>query len=137
MISKLHNDKTFKEECRIKYNNINNRVTNRESYLKNNITNNFTFPHFLKFAQQNGFETGLHCHRPNRYGDYSENNLVFISPEEHARITGLERRKLTDDQIKEVVDLSHTTSLRKIANLYGVSHVTIYRYLQKTQNEKY
>ena len=125
----------FLEVCRIKFNNINNRVTNRPSYIENNIKNKFNFPHFVQFALDNGLAAGKHCHRPNRYGDYSDDNLVFISPQEHARITGLERRKLSADQIKDVVEMAKTTSLRKIATRFGVSHVTIYRYLEREQKK--
>ena len=135
MITARSDQKPFLEVCRIKFNNINNRVNNRSSYIANNIKNNFSFPHFVQFARDNGLSAGKHCHRPNRYGDYSVDNLVFISPQEHARISGLERRKLSADQIKDVVELAKTTSLRKIATRFGVSHVTIYRYLEREHRQ--
>ncbi len=130
MIRPSDDDQSFLELCRIKFNNINQRVRHRESYLAKNIQNRFSFPEFVAFAKSNGLEKGRHCHRPDRDGHYSEENLEFITAQEHHAITGRERRKLTDQQIEEVKDKAKGMSLRKLAKEYGVSHVTIYRYLQ-------
>ena len=134
MITTEIQDKDFLALVRMKYNNINSRVRHRKSYIEKNIQNRFTFHQFLAFAHLNGLEHGKHCHRPNKYQDYCPENLVFITPEEHNRISGLERRKLSEDQIAEIKELSRNMSLRNIAKIYGVSHVTIHRYL-KMENE--
>ena len=129
MILARQDEKSFLELCRIKFNNINQRVNTRKSYREKNIVNRFSFPEFVEFARTNGLENGKHCHRPNRDGDYSKENLEFITPQEHYAITGRERRKLSDDQIAEVKSRASDTSLRKLGKEYGVSHVTIYRYI--------
>lgn len=136
MIKFADSDPEFVRLARQKYNNINNRCRNRKSYKDKNITNEFSFPEFLAYARLNGLEHGKHCHRPNRYGNYCSENLVFISEAEHLKISGLERRKLNQDQIQEVIELSGNMSLRKIAKRFGVSHVTIYRYLKMEQDDK-
>ena len=129
MILARQDEKSFLELCRIKFNNINQRVNTRKSYIEKNIVNRFSFPEFVEFARTNGLENGKHCHRPNRDGDYSKENLEFITPQEHYAITGRERRKLSDDQIAEVKSRASDTSLRKLGKEYGVSHVTIHRYI--------
>jgi hypothetical protein len=136
MIRPSDDDKSFLELCRTKFNNINQRVRHRESYRAKNILNRFTFPEFVAFAKSNGLEKGKHCHRPNRDGDYSADNLEFITAQEHHAITGRERRKLSDQQIEEVIDKAKGTSLRKLGKQYGVSHVTIYRYIQLDKEKK-
>jgi len=135
MIRPSDDDKSFLELCRTKFNNINQRVRHRESYRAKNILNRFTFPEFVAFAKSKGLEQGKHCHRPDRDGDYSADNLEFITAQEHHAITGRERRKLSDQQIEEVLAKAKDTSLRKLGKEYGVSHVTIYRYIQMENKE--
>lgn len=128
-------NREFLRLVRQKYNNINNRIRNRKSYVAKKIKNLFSWPEFLAFCILHNLRVGQHCHRPNRDGDYSPDNLVFISAEDHARISGMERRKLTQKQIQEVKELSSNMSLRKIAKRFGVSHVTIYRYLKMEKDD--
>ena len=135
MISIGISDKDFRYLCGVKFNSINQRVKNRRSYQVKNIRNRFSFTDFIDFARANGLAKGKHCHRPDPNGDYEPENLVFISEEEHRRITGLERRKLSAAQISEILELSTHMSLRKIAKRYGVSHVTIHRYLKRKNIE--
>lgn len=135
MILARQDDKSFLELCRTKFNNINQRVNTRKSYREKNIVNRFSFPEFVEFAKTNGLEQGKHCHRPDRDGDYSKENLEFITPQEHYAITGRERRKLSDDQIADVKTRAKDMSLRKLGKEYGVSHVTIYRYIHLEESK--
>ena len=135
MTKRREDEESFLEMCRTKFKAINHRVKNRACYRAKSIENKFSFPEFVEFARDNGLENGKHCHRPDRHGNYCKENLEFITPQEHYALTGREKRKLSDDQIKEVVELSSNMSLRKIAKRFSVSHVTIYRYLQKELKE--
>jgi hypothetical protein len=136
MIKLNDEEKEFIELCRVKFNSIQDRVRNRRSYKDKNILNEFTFSQFVQFARENGLAYGLHCHRPNRNGNYSSTNLEFISASDHHRITAQERRKLDDSQISELLDLRSTLSLRALAKRYGVSHVTVSRYVKKYRQKQ-
>ncbi len=132
MIRLLNDEEAgFIKLCKVKFRSIEQRVKSRKSYKRKNIKNEFSFSEFVAYAKANGLRQGLHCHRPNRDGNYSSENLEFISASEHHRITAQERRKLTDSQISELLDLRNTFSLRALAKRYGVSHVTVSRYVKK------
>lgn len=51
------------------------------------------FEDFMEFALENGWYEGCHMHRPDNDGNYSKNNLVFISAEEHNEIHWEQRRR--------------------------------------------
>jgi hypothetical protein len=129
---RLRNDypEGFVKYCRVKFNNIQNRVRNRKSYVERGIRNEFVFEFFVEFAWNLGLVEGLHCHRPNRNGNYSPSNLVFVTAEEHRQITAKERRKLTDDQVYDIREMRGKKSLRKIAKQFDVSHTAIFFLLQ-------
>lgn len=132
MIRLLNDEEAgFIKLCKVKFRSIEHRVKNRKSYKKKNIKNEFSFSEFVAYAREKGLRQGLHCHRPDRDGNYSSSNLEFISASDHHRITAQERRKLTDSQISELLDLRSTLSLRALAKRYGISHVTVSRYVKK------
>ena len=100
-----------------------NRIKTHRSYVKKGIGNDFRdFTEFLAHAVEEGFQQGMHMHRPNRDGNYSPENLVYMTAEEHCRISGAEKRKLTHDQARHARLLYKTGSTtRAIARIFGVS----------------
>ena len=112
-----------------KYYIINNRVNHHQSYIKNGITNEFSgMDEFRTHCLNNGFKPDLVCHRPNREQPYSPRNLVFITKEEHLKISGKEKRKLNPIQVDEIKRLSETgVSTWKIAAKNQVSQPTAWK----------
>ena len=116
-----------------KYYIITNRVTHHPSYVRKQITNEFKgMEEFTKHCLDNGFQPHLVCHRPNRNASYSTKNLVFISREEHLKISGIEKRKLNPMQVEEIERLSKSgKSTWKIASMYNVSQHTVWKLINK------
>jgi len=114
-----------------KYYIINNRVTHHPSYLRNRITNQFKgMEEFTRHCLAHGFKPHLVCHRPNRNESYSTSNLEFITKEMHLKISGVEKRKLNPNQVKEIRKLNEDgDSTWKIAKKYNVSQPTVWKLL--------
>lgn len=67
------------------------------------IENRFKdYEEFRDFALEEDMKAGDCIHRPDRAGHYSRENAEFVDEKEHRRITGLERRKLSDNQVREM-----------------------------------
>lgn len=113
----------FVRAVRKKYHHMKSRLKTHQSYVRKEIGNDFRdFSEFLTHAVKAGFQPGFHMHRPNRDGNYSPDNLVFLTAEEHFKISGAEKRKLTHDQAREARLLYKTGSTtRAIARIFGVS----------------
>lgn len=128
---KNNNEGEFRKYCRTKFNSINKRCKYRESYKQNGIKNNFTFKEFVEYADKKGLEKDFHCHRPDRMGDYEHGNLIFLSADKHQKISAEEKRAIAPEQAKEIRANKDKLSLRKLGELYGVSHSTIYKVIKK------
>jgi len=76
-------------------------------------------------------EKDFHCHRPDRGGNYEKGNLIFLSADDHQKISAEEKRAITPIQAKEIRQNKNKLSLRKLAEIYGVSHSTIYKVMKK------
>ena len=122
----MKQDKEFYGYVKMKYHMINHRCKHKKSYIDKDIQNRFTFTEFYKFACDNHLQRGQHCHRPDRFGDYCHGNLVFLTEDEHRRISRQEQRKLDDDQVKQIRRNQDGLSTRKLATIFGVSHQTIH-----------
>lgn len=121
----------FRSYCRTKFDSINKRCKYRDSYKENGIKNNFTFQEFVEYADKKGLEQDFHCHRPDRRGNYEQGNLIFLSADEHQKISAEEKRAITPEQAREIRENKDKLSLRKLGELYGVSHSTIYKVIQQ------
>lgn len=64
----------------------------------------------------------MHIHRKCRSGDYECSNVEFSTKEGHIKISGIEKRKLSKNQVAQIKHLyksGHST--RKIAAEYAIS----------------
>jgi hypothetical protein len=128
---KPNKEEDFRRYCRTKYDSINKRCKYRDSYIDKGITNKFTFPEFVEYAEQKGLEKDFHCHRPDRDGHYEAGNLVFISPEAHKHVSAAEKRAITPVEAKQIREDADKFSLRKLAKIYDVSHTTIHKVIHR------
>jgi hypothetical protein len=128
---KEQDNEDFRRYCRTKYDSINKRCKYRDSYIDKGISNKFTFPEFVEYADRKGLEQDFHCHRPDRLGDYEAGNLEFLSPDDHLRVSAHEQRAITKDQASEIRANKDKLSLRKLAKQYGVSHSTIHKVMKR------
>ena len=111
-----------------KWNNLIYRVNNHASYVRKGIQNLFTYPEFRQHAINQGIQEGYHAHRPKRDGHYSTDNLVFIPADEHRQITSFERRKLSDNDVRIIRNMSSLgVPQRKIAAQFNCSQSLIWR----------
>ena len=110
---------------------INNRCGYQPAYK--DIENRFSnFEEFMRHAIEEGFEDGYHVHRPIRDDHYHKSNVVFLPADEHRKITGREKRKLTDDQCREARQLYKTgTRTRSLARKYNLSQPAIWKLVTK------
>jgi hypothetical protein len=121
-----------RKEVRRKYAGIEWRTTGNPNYVKRGITNDFeSFEEFRIHAEENGFQSGDHVHRPDRNSSYSTDNCTFLPEDEHRRVSGWEKRKLTANQVSEI-RLLHESGLStwKIAAKYPVSQTVIWRIIK-------
>ena len=98
-------EKELYQAIRRKFNTINHRCKTRAAYLRKNITNDFSWDEFLNFAITAGFFIGCHTHRRDNTKSYCASNVEFLTPAEHASITGRERRKLTPNTVNIMRDM--------------------------------
>ena len=120
----------FTKEVRRKYHQMKSRLKTHKSYISKGIGNDFRdFDQFLDHAVKAGFQPGFHMHRPNRDGNYSPENLVFMTADEHFKISGAEKRKLTPEQAREARTIykTGTVSTRAIARAYSISQALAWR----------
>ena len=118
---------------RRKWHQMNWRINNQTSYLRKGITIEFDgFEDFREYALSSNIQQGFHCHRPDRDGHYSRDNLVFVHPDEHRQITAREKRKLSDDDVRIIRDEAMTkTSQRKLAKRFNVSQATVWKIVNR------
>jgi hypothetical protein len=92
------------------------------------IENRFKdYEEFRQFAVEKGMKEGDCIHRPDRDGHYSRENAEFVDEKEHRRISGLEKRKLSDNQVRECRALRKCgMSTYKIARNMPVSQRTVW-----------
>ena len=104
------------------------RINNATAYLRKGITCEFeSFTDFYNFAMESGIRYGDHCHRKSASGPYSRDNLEFISAEDHYKISGREKRKLSDDDALTIRDMyEKKISTRKIARQFNVSQTLVW-----------
>ena len=105
------------------------RVNNQNSYIKKGIRILFQdYADFRDYALSKDIKDGFHCHRPDRNGHYCRENLDFISPEAHRKITAREKRKLTDNEVRSIREKSlFKMSQRQIAKEFNVSQCTVWK----------
>ena len=129
MIAIAKNSSQMRRLIRKKWNQINWRVNNQDSYIRKGITNDFnSFDEFSRHCISSGLRHGLHSHRPDNNKPYSVDNLEFITPDEHKKKTRAERRKLTDNEVRCIRDmLLANVSQRKIATQFKVSQTLIWK----------
>jgi hypothetical protein len=114
-----------------KWSQMHYRVNNQKSYIKKGIRVDFDdFNDFRQYALSKDIKKGFHCHRPDRYKNYSRDNLEFISADAHRRITAKEKRKLSDNDVRCIRDMAlFRVTQRKIAAQFHVSQATIWKIL--------
>lgn len=99
------------------------RINNQKSYRDRGIICEWkTLEEFRSWALDNGYFLGAVAHRPDRRGNYRPGNLEWISKDTHYKLSGQEKRVLSDDQVREIRQLGkEKISTRKIASEYGIS----------------
>jgi DNA invertase Pin-like site-specific DNA recombinase len=125
----MEEDKEIERLIRRRWNQINWRIHNCDSYLKKQIENQFDdYEQFRLHAISSGIELRFQTHRLDKDGHYSIDNTTFVSPEEHLRISSLERRVLTVNQVLIARDMhANGVSTHKIAKQFGCSQTTVWR----------
>ena len=105
------------------------RTKGTKSNVKRGIENRINdYQDFRSFGVEKGMKRGVCIHRKDRDGHYSRENAEFVDEKEHRRITGLEKRKLTDNQVREARALHKCgMSTHKIARNMPVSQRTIWK----------
>ena len=116
-------------QYRKKWGNLKWRIKSSKSYVEKGIQNRFDDYHdFRSFAVENGMQPNDCIHRKDRGGDYCRENVEFVDEQEHRRITGIERRRLTDSQVREARALwKFGFSTHRIAETMPVSQKTIWK----------
>ena len=78
-----------------KYHCIAFRCKSDQDYGKRGIRSEFeSVEHFIEWALSHpSYAHGKEIHRKNRHGNYSPDNCVFVTEEEHAELTAEERRR--------------------------------------------
>ena len=104
------------------------RINNAKAYLRKGILCEFTsFTDFYNFALESGIRYGDHCHRKCSNGPYSRDNLEFISAADHYRLSGREKRKLSDDDVLVIREMYlNKISTRNMARQFDVSQTLIW-----------
>ena len=133
MIKAIPNIKEVDKLIRRKWHQMNWRINNQTSYLRKGIRIEFDgFEDFRDYALSKDIREGFHCHRPDRDGHYSRDNLDFVSPDEHRQITAREKRKLSDDDVRIIRDAAMTkTSQRTLAKRFNVSQATVWKIINR------
>ena len=92
-------------------------------YYKGRVLNEFeSYDEFKKWSLMNGWKRGFVIHRKDRNGNYNKDNCEYLSPEEHRKITGQERRKFTPEEVVEIRNKYSTGKTSKaLGNEYGYS----------------
>jgi hypothetical protein len=114
---------------RRRWHGINWRCGNQKSYLRKNITNEFKdYEEFRTHAINCGIQLGYQTHRNCKNSGYSIENVTFVSPEVHLRLSSLEKRKLLPTDVL-IVRSMHASgnSTHKIARQFKVSQTAIWR----------
>jgi len=115
-----------------KWYGVNWRTTGNPYYVSKGIRNEFSsYEDFQDHAKTLNFEKGLHIHRDDRDGNYSVENTSFITSDEHKKLTSRERRKLTDENVRDIRG-HHENGLStwKLAELFDVSQTTIWKIIR-------
>ena len=133
MIKAIQTAKEIDKLIRRKWHQMNWRINNQTSYLRKGIRIEFDgFEDFRDYALSKDIREGFHCHRPDRDGHYSRDNLDFVSPDEHRQITAREKRKLSDDDVRIIRDAAMTkTSQRTLAKRFNVSQATVWKIVNR------
>ena len=133
MVKATENIEEVHTLIRRKWHQMNWRINNQTSYLRKGIKINFDgFEDFRDYALSKDIQQGFHCHRPDRDGHYSRENLDFVSPDEHRQITAREKRKLTDHDVRVIRDMARCkTSPRTLAKQFNVSQATIWKIVNR------
>ena len=122
-------DHQIEKVIKRKWTQINWRTGNQLSYKSRGIKNLFpNFEEFRNHALKQNIKEGYHSHRPDRSRSYDFDNLIFITADEHRKITNRERRKVSDDNVRYIRSVSRSKhSQRKLAKLFDVSQSTIWK----------
>ena len=120
-----------KQEITRKWVQLNWRLKTQTSYIRKNITNEFTFAEFAQHLRESGYINGYCLHRPNPDKNYCRTNLEFVSKAEHYLITAREKRRLTDSQV-QIARLLYkhdkkNWSQRKLAKHFKISQPSMCR----------
>ena len=120
---------SLETSLRIRFSYIQHRVKHKASYVRKQIRNEFTLEQFISWSLENDFQKDRSIHRINRDGNYSPENCVWVTKEQHARITAQEQSKLNQLQVTEIKNLykSNGQSVRKLARLFDVNAKTIWK----------
>ena len=133
MIKAIQTAKEIDKLIRRKWHQMHWRINNQTSYLRKGISIEFDgYEDFRDYALSMDIREGFHCHRPDRDGNYSRDNLDFVSPDEHRQITAREKRKLTDHDVRVIRDMARCkTSQRTLAKRFNVSQATIWKIVNR------
>lgn len=85
----------------------------------------------MDYAAKKGLQKHYHSHRPDRHRNYESGNLEFLSPEEHRKVSSQEQRAISPEQARQIRRDYGFLSLRKLAEIYGVSHMTIRKVVRR------
>ena len=105
------------------------RTGNQDSYIRKGITNDFeSYDQFRQHAHNNGYKLGFQCHRKDKDKPYNEENLEFLSVEDHRLITSKEKRKLSDEEVRIIRQKKDNgLSTWKIADQMNISQTLAWR----------
>ena len=105
------------------------RTRQGKSYVNRQIENRFRdYDEFRSCAIDKCMKPGEVVHRPDRDGHYEPGNVEFIDEKEHWKISGREKRVLTDNQVREMRMLNKVgISTHKIAKAFPISQTTCWR----------
>ena len=133
MVKATENIKEVNTLIRRKWHQMNWRINNQTSYLRKGIKIEFDgYEDFRDYALSRDIQQGFHCHRPDRDGHYSRENLDFVSPDQHRQITAREKRKLSDDDVRIIRGAARCkTSQRTLAKRFNVSQATIWKIVNR------
>ena len=112
------------KELRRRWWGIQWRTTAKQSYVNKGITNQFVnFEQFKLHALTCDYKLGFCSHRKDRFSGYNQDNLVFVTPEEHKELTRHERRILSDTDVLAMREIykNKKVSTRKLAEQFGCS----------------
>ena len=112
-----------------RWHGVNWRCNNQTSYVRKQIKNEFSsFEEFRNHALQCDIKLGDQTHRHCKDTSYFADNVTFVSPEEHLRLSSIEKRKLSTSDVLIVRSMYvDGNSTYKIARQFNVSQTVIWR----------